>query len=102
MKINLKLNLLIKQIVPYALIILVFITGFFVGYYHHTIEQHINNVSNSNKIRNTSDVIISTDNFNNLIIHDINRNEHTIYDDSIGITIFNLYANELWIKHKLD
>lgn len=46
------------------------------------------------------DINIALDSYNNLIIIDNKTGQYTIYQDSIGQTIFELYSNQIWIKNK--
>lgn len=45
------------------------------------------------------DVNIAIDEYNNLIIFDNHSGEYLIYEDSIGQTIFKIYARNIWIKN---
>ena len=51
--------------------------------------------SNVTKV-NKDEVNIAIDESNNLIIIDNESGKYTIYQDSIGQTIFKLYAKNIW------
>jgi hypothetical protein len=68
----------LKSITIYSIIGLSCIASFFIGYYY-------------NKMNNKP--------HNNLIIIDIKSGDYTIYEDSIGNTIFSLYAKNVWGQH---
>lgn len=44
---------------------------------------------------NKSDVNLALDQNNHLIVIDKKSGNYTIYDDSIGVTIFNIYARNI-------
>ena len=83
----------IKMIVLGAIIVASFYQGRF-------IERHKNDdvvviESNVTKV-NKDEVNIAIDESNNLIIIDNESGKYTIYQDSIGSTIFKLYARNIW------
>ena len=79
------------------------IVGFlmFASYYQGKFtERHKNDdvvivESNVTKV-NKDEVNIAIDESNNLIIIDNESGKYTIYQDSIGSTIFKLYARNIW------
>jgi hypothetical protein len=44
---------------------------------------------------NNSDVNLALDQNNHLMVIDKKTGNYTIYDDSVGVTIFNIYARNL-------
>ena len=81
----------IKMIILGAIIVASFYQGRF-------IERHKNDVVESNVTKvNKDEVNIAIDEGNNLIIIDNESGKYTIYQDSIGSTIFKLYARNIWV-----
>ena len=82
-----------KMIVLGSIIVASFYQGRFT-------ERHKNDdvliiESNVTKV-NKDEVNIAIDESNNLIIIDNETGKYTIYQDSIGSTIFKLYARNIW------
>lgn len=81
----------------YIVHIIALSVGFTVGYYYYIFSEL--KLSNSNKrtvkeIRR-SNVSIAIDDHENLMIIDKETGDYTIYQDSVGVSIFNLYAKNI-------
>ena len=89
----------LKNVTIYSIIGLSCIASFFVGYYYNK----MNNKTLGAKIEvvkvRKRDVNLAIDQNNNLIIIDVKSGDYTIYEDSIGNTIFSLYAKNVWGQH---
>jgi len=88
----------IKMIVIGAIIVASFYQGRF-------IERHKNDNSKVESIFtkvNKDEVNIAIDETNNLIIIDNTTGKYTIYQDSIGQSIFKLYARNIWNKGSVE
>lgn len=93
-----KTKVVLKHITIYTVIISACIASFFLGFYYEK------NYSDDNKDRvvktiTKKEVNLAIDFSNNLIIIDNKTGDYTIYEDSIGNTIFTLYAKNIWGQH---
>jgi hypothetical protein len=86
---------ILKSVTIYSIIGLSCVASFFIGYYYNKIQEVKTEVI---KVKQR-DVNLAIDQNNNLIIVDINSGDYTIYEDSIGNTIFLLYAKNVWGQH---
>jgi len=86
---------MLKSVTIYSIIGLSCVASFFIGYYYNKIQEVKTEVI---KVKQR-DVNLAIDQNNNLIIVDINSGDYTIYEDSIGNTIFLLYAKNVWGQH---
>jgi hypothetical protein len=83
----------------YTVTILVVIASFFSG-------QLFQNWNNSNKAEefilkkvSKSEINLAIDENNNLIMIDNYTGKYTVYDDSIGNSIFKIYAKSIWTQN---
>ena len=88
----------LNKIFKYLIITTFIIASFFVGKF---VENHKNKKSETNEIVKVKkdEVNIAIDETNNLIIFDNKSGDYVIYEDSIGHTIFKLYAQNIWSQH---
>lgn len=90
----------LTKIVKYSIITVIIVASFFVG-------KFVENYKNKKSDKETSEIVkirkdevnIAIDETNNLIIFDNHSAEYVIYEDSIGHTIFKLYARNIWSQH---
>lgn len=93
-----KTKVILKHVTIYTVIISSCIASFFLGFYYQK------NYSNDKKDRvvkivSKEEVNLAVDVSDNLIIIDNKTGDYTIYEDSIGNTIFKLYAKNIWGQH---
>ena len=88
----------LKSITIYSIIGLSCMSSFFIGYYYNKMVKTNDVKTEVVKIKKR-DVNLAVDQNNNLIIIDIKTGNYTIYEDSIGNTIFSLYAKNVWGQH---
>lgn len=71
--------------------------GFGVGYYY----KQIKTVELPSKMRliNKQDVFIAVDEYQRFMIIEKSSGNYTIFQDSVGRTIFNMYARNIWGQH---
>lgn len=91
-----------KGIAVYVVIIACSIAAYFIGVFHNKmttkpVEAKIEVV----KIKK-SQVNLAIDENNHLIIINKETGNYTIYQDSIGKTIFKLYAKNVWGQHNAE
>jgi hypothetical protein len=84
---------IVKEVFIYVVLISLVITSFFIGRYSHTIAHNPNNRKISRVMK--QDVILAVDEYENLILIEKSNGDYTILQDSIGKTIFNIYANRV-------
>lgn len=89
----------LKQVVTYLIMILISLLSFFVGVYYTKLFKKEKKPLVEVNIIKDSDVNLAIDQHNNLIIIDIKTGNYVIYQDSIGHTIFTMYAKNIWNKH---
>ena len=88
-----------KNMLIYGIIIISVIASFIVGYtYHKLTVKNVEHEKEIVKVRK-SDVTIAIDESHHLIIINNNTGDYTVYQDSIGKTIFKLYAPNVWGQH---
>jgi hypothetical protein len=93
MKITEKIKLIIKSAFIYVVILSTTTASFFVGRYY----QRINTKPKKHKISSIlkNDIVLAVDENNNLILIEKSTGDYTILQDSIGKSIFNIYANKI-------
>lgn len=83
----------LNQFLSTIIVVLCLACGFTVGYYYqHIIKSEIDSKPN---IKTKKEVKIAVDDAGNLLIINTSTGKYQIYQDSIGFTILNLYANKI-------
>lgn len=90
----------VTTMVKFAIITLAVISSFYLGRFienrenrkEETTERSVNFVKRA-------DVNIAIDEGNNLLIIDNRTGDYTVLQDSIGNSIFKLYARNIWAQH---
>lgn len=90
------LKKVLKDLTFYSIIILSCVASFFIGYYY----KSLNSGKKCQRIVK-SQVNLAFDEHNNLIIIDNQSGNYTIYQDSIGLSIFSLYSKNIWSQHSV-
>ena len=68
----------------------------YLGYwYSQKMEKKESEKKVTTKIKN-SQINLAVDQNNNLIVIDKTTGDYIIYEDTVGVTIFSLYAKNLW------
>lgn len=93
------LKKMFKNIMVYSVILVSTIASFFIGVYYNKMTDKNKEVKFEVKQIRKSDVNLAIDENNHLIVIEKNTGNYTIYQDSIGQTIFNLYAKNVWGQH---
>jgi hypothetical protein len=83
------------KLLKYTTIVLVVLSSFFLGRYNGETNKEIE-VIESFKTVNRNEVNIAIDERNNLIIIEKESGNYTIFEDSIGHSVFKLYARNIW------
>jgi hypothetical protein len=85
----------LKEISFYLLISLSFGAGLSIGYYYDYIKSKNSNGLLVNSVKR-NEVKLAIDENNNLLVIKRKDGSYTAYEDSVGYTIFNLYAKNIW------
>ena len=94
-----KLKSSFTELGKYSVITVVIIASFFLGKYYHAFqtEKVVEKVVIT-KVDKSS-VNIAIDENNNLMVINKKTGDYVIYQDSIGNSIFKLYAKNIWAQH---
>ena len=91
-----------KNVMVYGIVIISVVASFIVGYtYHKLTTKTIVPKTEMERVRK-KDVTMAIDESHHLIIINNNTGDYTVYQDSIGKTIFKLYAANVWGQHNSD
>jgi hypothetical protein len=90
-----KLKSALKQLSFYTIISLSFVAGLSIGYYYDFIKTNYSKQETVVSVKK-QDVKLAIDENNNLLVIRKKDGTYTVYQDSIGRMIFNLYANNIW------
>jgi hypothetical protein len=91
-----KITKLFKNGVIYGIIICAVVASFFVGMYYNQIVNKDKSSKVQVKTIVKSEVNLAIDENNHLIVIEKKTGNYSIYQDSIGKTIFKLYAKNVW------
>jgi hypothetical protein len=88
-----KLNIFAKKLGNLLIVAIAMITGFFIGYYYWVMmnQTKTSPLKNINPLTKTS---VAINERNELLIIDRATGTYTVYQDSVGLMIFNLYASK--------
>jgi len=90
-----KIGQVMKQVSFYAVITISLIVGFSIGYYYDLVKDSRKKEPKFVSVRK-SDIKLAIDENNNLLIIRESDGSYTVYQDSVGYTIFGLYAKNIW------
>jgi hypothetical protein len=95
-----KIKEILKKALNYLYVIIVSAVCFIVGYYFNFIVQTVNGEKHKDpKFIGKDEVTLAIDEYDNLILIDKGDGSYNVYQDSVGISIFNLYAKSIWNSH---
>lgn len=81
-----------KKIINYAFLLIVLSSGFYIGRMYEIYFTE----DDSSKSKDLKDISVAIDENNRIFIIDKETEEYQVYSDSIGITIFKMYANRIY------
>jgi hypothetical protein len=90
-----KVNETFKKLSMYIIISLSFAVGISIGYYYDVIKTNCSNQLSVTSVKR-EEVKLAIDENNNLLVIKKKDGSYTAYEDSVGYTIFNLYAKNIW------
>jgi hypothetical protein len=97
LKLNEKTSNLLKKAVNYLLLSISLILGYVIGYNIHNLKnKQIETKNPYSSIYSTNDISIALDDNQNMLLIDRSNGQYTVFTDSVGITIFQLYANSIY------
>ena len=90
-----------SKLTTYLVIMLSVLGGFTIGYYYNVIDELKMNQGKASvtEVKKVS-VNLAIDESNNLLVIDKKTGSYFIYEDSVGMSIFNLYARTITNQHK--
>jgi|688.fasta_scaffold74055_8 hypothetical protein len=71
------------------------VLGFGIGYYFHILDIINDKSVKVENLKTNKEVRIAIDEANQLIIMDKNTGSYQMYSDTVGRTIFNMYAKQI-------
>lgn len=92
-------KIVLKQITIYGIIGVTCVGSFFIGRFYDKLTKKDSPLKIEVSTIKKQDVNLAIDQSNNLIIIDNKTGNYTIYQDSVGRTIFSLYAKSVWGQH---
>ena len=87
-----------KKIGAILIIVLAIGSGFIVGKNWNLLNDKIAEKNQYKKVYSMKETSVALNEKNQFIIIDKNNGNYKIYEDSIGMIIFNMYAKELYVK----
>ena len=92
-----KLGQVMKQLSFYTVMVITFVVGMLIGYYYNTVKESYSKKEEPKftSVRK-SEIKLAIDENNNLLIITESDGSYTVYQDSVGYTIFGLYAKNIW------
>ena len=92
---NEKLKTSLRQLSFYSVISLSFVAGASIGYYYDFIKTNYTKQAPVVSVKK-DEVKLAIDENNNLLVIRKKDGSYTVYQDSVGYMIFNLYAKNIW------
>lgn len=87
----------LKQIIHYVSLILMLVIGIFMGYFYNKLTPTpITKINPYTQIHYPKDISIAINEKNDLLMITKKTGDYIIYSDSIGFTIFKMYANKIY------
>lgn len=90
-----RVKTIFKHLLLYSVISLSFVAGASIGYYYDYIKTNYTKQAPVVSVRK-EEVKLAIDENNNLLVIRKKDGSYTVYQDSVGYMIFNLYAKNIW------
>ena len=88
----------LKKIGAVSVILMAIGAGFVVGYYYNTLFKKMEDNNQFKHVRTLNETSVAINEKNQVLIMDRNTGTYKIYEDSVGVVIFNMFANKMFIK----
>ena len=88
----------LKKIGAVSVILMAIGAGFVVGYYYNTLFKKMEDNNQFKHVRTLNETSVAINEKNQVLIMDRTSGTYKIYEDSVGIVIFNMFANKMFIK----
>lgn len=88
-----KVSTVLKKIGSYTIILLALSSGFFLGRVSHEI---LPKVETKPTVKQASDISIAINESNQMMVIDKKTGKYDMFADSVGITIFRMYAGKIY------
>jgi hypothetical protein len=82
-----------KKVANYTFLLLVLTSGFFIGRISHDI---LPKVESKPTMKFHQDISIAINESNQMLIIDKKSGKYEMFEDSVGLTIFKMYANRIY------
>lgn len=92
-----KAKVFLHKITYYSVVIVSLGVGFALGFYYNLITDI--KVDKKPKVVNKSEINIAVDENSNLLLINKSNGTYIMYQDSVGFTVFNLYARNMFGQH---
>lgn len=89
------LKIFLKHVTIYTIISLSCVASFFTGFYYKKMTTNRSEITIERTNIKKFEVNLAIDQYNNLIVIDNKSGNYTIYEDSIGKSIFQIYARTM-------
>lgn len=90
-----RVKTIFKHLSLYSVISLSFVAGASIGYYYDYIKTNYTKQAPVVSVKK-EEVKLAIDENNNLLVIRKKDGSYTVYQDSVGYMIFNLYAKNIW------
>lgn len=88
-----KIFSILKKVGNYTFLLLVLCSGFFIGRISHEI---LPKVESRPTLKTAEEITIAVDQSNRMLIIDKRTGKYDVFEDSVGISIFKMYANQIY------
>jgi hypothetical protein len=92
-----KVKIFFTKITYYSIVAISLCVGFALGFYYNLVADI--KIDKKPKVTIKSEVSLAVDENSNLLIINKKDGSYVMYQDSIGYTIFNLYARNMFGQH---
>jgi hypothetical protein len=90
-----KLSAFAKKLGNLLMLVIALVAGFFIGYYYWVMTNKVDKTQWDN-IKPLTTTSVAINERNELLVIDRKTGIYSIYQDSVGMVIFNLYANRIY------
>jgi hypothetical protein len=94
-----KIKTALKHFMVYVFFALSLVVGFSLGYIYKSFISYKSVSETESRMIYKKNVDIAIDENDNLLVISKKDGSYTLYEDSIGYTIFNFYAKNIWNYH---